>query len=104
MNHIIRTDYDDGMVYFTIHTDGDLDGLYWVWELSTGALVYYFREEPDVIDAIDNEDMYDEDVERFINDDENLIDSDEYECGKSPIYGCWYAPLTMEQIEQTFGF
>lgn len=108
MNHIIRTDFDQEewtpkMAYFTIHTDGEPDGLYWVWEIPVSALVYHFRNEPDVIDSIDNEDMWDEDVERFINDESVLEESDEYECGKSPLYGCWYAPLTMDEIERSFG-
>ena len=49
--------------------------------------------------------MYDEDAERFINDESILEESDAYEGGKSPRdgYGCWYAPLTMDQIEQSFG-
>lgn len=110
MNHIIRTDFDQDewtprMAYFTIHTDGEPEGLYWVWEISKRALCYYFRDQPDVIDTIDNEDMYEEDVERFINDESILEESDAYEGGKSPRdgYGCWYAPLTMDQIEQSFG-
>ena len=112
MNKVIRIDYDREeitetyapmMVYITCQTDGEPNDLYWVWEVTAGELVYYFRNEPDVIDTIDNEDMYFEDVERFVNDEDILEDSDYYECGKEPIYGCWYAPLTMEQIERTFG-
>ena len=110
MNHVIRMDFDQEewtprMAYITIHTDGEPADLFWVWEIPSRALVYYFRDEPDVIDDIDNEDMADGDVERFINDDSILEDSDEYECGKSPLtgFGCWYSPLTMDEIERSFG-
>lgn len=112
MNKVIRIDYDKVQitetyapmtVNITCHTDGEPDGVYWVWEVDRNDLADYFRDEPEVIRNIDNEELLYGDAERFVNDEDILEDSDEYECGKEPIYGCWYAPLTMEQIEQAFG-
>lgn len=113
MNRVIRIDYDREeltetyapmMVYITCHTDGEPENLFWVWEVDALDLKDYFRDEPEVWYNIYNEELLDGDAERFVNDEDILEDSDAYECGKEPIYGCWYAPLTMEQIEQTFGF
>ena len=105
MNKAIKVDFDTvevtetyapTMVYITFHTDGEPDELFTVWEVS----------EEEVKEWLDSSDTFGEfDIEtaqEFVNDPELLEVSDEYECGYAPIYGCWYAPLTMEQIEKTF--
>ena len=95
--------YSDVTVNIVCHTDGDPENSYWVWEVSWSDLSEYFAYEPDTLTDIRNRNMKLGDAERFVNDDELLTDSDYYECGKEPIYGCWYAPLTMEQINQIYG-
>ena len=95
--------YESMTVNLVCHTDGDPDGVYWVWEVSGYDFAEYFGNEPDVLHDIRNESMKTGDAERFVNDGELLTDSDYYECGKEPIYGCWYEPLTMEQIDQVYG-
>jgi len=99
----ITEDYAPMTVNIVCHTDGEPDDLYWVWEVDARELKDYFRDEPEVIRNIDNEELLIGDAERFANDEDLLEDSDYYECGKEPIYGCWYAPLTMEQIDQIYG-
>ena len=99
----ITETYAPMMVNLVCHTDGDPDGVYWVWEVDRNDLADYFRDEPEVIRNIDNEELLEGDAERFVNDEDILEESDAYECGKEPIYGCWYAPLTMEQIDKIYG-
>ena len=111
MNRVKRIDFDSvevtpnyapKMVYITLQTDGEPKDLYWIWEIAAEDLKTYFDDELISMD-IDNNDLSFEDAERFANDDDYLEDSDTYENGKEPMHGCWYAPLTMEQIEQEFG-
>lgn len=85
---------DDGSIYLVMHTDGEPSDLFWVWELDKAELDEYFNGR------VDLERITREDADKFANDESILIDSDYYNNGKEPIYGLWYAPLTMEQIEE----
>lgn len=111
-NKVVKIIYDKAQITETYapmtinivcHTDGEPDGIYWVWEIDEQELKDYFRDEPEVGYNIHNEELLVGDAERFVNDEDILEDSDEYECGKEPVYGCWYCPLTMEQINQCYG-
>ena len=98
----ITETYNSLTINIVCHDDGEPENLFWVWEVGEQDLKDYFRDEPEVGYNIHNKDLLIEDAERFVNDEDILEDSDEYTCGKSPIYGCWYAPLTMEQIDKCF--
>ena len=98
MNKVIRIDYDNDTIYLTCHTDGDPQELFWVWEITDEDMDDYFNG---YTYRADIHNLTIDQAETFANDTAILEDSDEYECGKSSIYGIWYAPLTMEQIERS---
>ena len=105
MNKAVKVDFDrvevtetyaPTMIYITFHTDGEPDELFTVWEVSEDEIKEWFGYRYGL------EEFTLETAQEFVNDPELLEVSDEFECGYAPIYGTWYAPLTMEQIENTF--
>ena len=102
MNHTEFVFRDDNVVNFVCHTDGEPSDLYWVWEIDEKDVLdwlerYYGNRALAVLSKISKKV-----ADQFVNDESLLEESDEYNCGKAPISGCWYAPLTMDQIERSF--